>query len=129
MDVTPVAGLTTLQAERTRYRNRYPQSAGTTRGVADAPHAQFPARLATTPDGAGVPLPPPGYKRGRALDTWRLLQAVETERHRVRRTERQQVRRRRPTARTPAQRLARLRGIAARSATVLADGIIQSRSP
>jgi transposase len=55
------------------------------------------------------------------LDTWRLLQAVETERHRVRRTERQQVRATATTARTPAQRLARLRGIAARSATVLAD--------
>jgi transposase len=112
-------GLTTLQAERTRYRNRI-HSLLALHGVPRVRlDAQFPARLATTPDWAGVPLPP--GVQARVLDTWRLLQAVETERHRVRRTERQQVRATATTARTPAQRLARLRGIAARSATVLAD--------
>ena len=112
-------GLTTLQAERTRYRNRI-HSLLALHGVSRMRlDAQFPARLATTPDWAGVPLPP--GVQARVLDTWRLLQAVETERHRVRRTERQQVRATATTARTPAQRLACLRGIAARSATVLAD--------
>ena len=112
-------GLTTLQAERTRYRNRI-HSLLALHGVSRMRlDAQFPARLATTPDWAGVPLP--RGVQARVLDTWRLLQAVETERHRVRRTERQQVRATATTARTPAQRLARLRGIAARSATVLAD--------
>ena len=96
-----------------------PQSAGTTRGVADAPGrpvsraARDDARLGGRAAATGV--------QARVLDTWRLLQAVETERHRVRRTERQQVPATATTARTPAQWLARLRGIAARSATVLAD--------
>ena len=70
-------------------------------------------------DWAGAPLPP--GVQARVLETWRLLQAVEIERHGARRTERQQVRATATTARTLAQRLARLRGMAARSATVLAE--------
>lgn len=86
-------GLTTLQAERTRYRNRI-HSLLALHGVA------------------------------RVLETWRLLQSVEMERQRARRTERQHSR---PPTSTPepeltvAQRLARLRGVAARTATILAD--------
>ena len=50
-------GLTTLQAERTRYRNRI-HSLLALHGVSRMRlDAQFPARLATTPDSAGVPLP------------------------------------------------------------------------
>ena len=114
-------GLTTLQAERTRYRNRI-DSLLALHGVPRMPLGRPVSRAARddAPLGAGVPLPPPGRASAGAR-TWRLLQAVETERHRRRRTERQQFPATATTARTPAQRLARLRGIAARSATVLAD--------
>jgi hypothetical protein len=79
-------GLTTLQAERTRYRNRI-HSLLALHGVSRMRlDAQFPARLATTSDWAGVPLPPGVHAR--VLDTWRLLQAVETERQRSRRAAR-----------------------------------------
>jgi transposase len=64
--------------------------------------------------------------QGRIRDTWRLLQAVETERQRARRLERQQVRVPPSTTElTVAQRLARLRGVAARSATILADELFR----
>jgi transposase len=56
------------------------------------------------------------------LETHRLLQAVEIERQRARRLERQHVRAR--PAVTCAQRLTQLRGVAARSATILADELL-----
>ena len=49
-----------------------------------------------------------------------MRQQVEAVRQQARRTERQQVRAGATPARTPAQRVAQVRGIAARSATVLA---------
>lgn len=110
-------GLTTLQAERTRHRNRL-------RGIL-AQHGVGPGRLdarwgdrvATLRDWAGEVLPAGVQERLR--QTWRLLCAVETECQAARRTERARVR---ATAAGPvAQRLARLRGVAARGATVLAD--------
>jgi transposase len=107
-------GLTTLQAERTRYRNRI-HSLLALHGVRLRIDGRVPERLATAVDWAGAPVPP--GVQARVLETWRLLRTVEAERQRARRTERQQVRR--PA--TPAQRLVQLRGIAARSATVLAD--------
>jgi len=110
-------GLTTLQRERTRYRNRlYGLLAlhGVSRVRLDA---QLPDRLTTLTDWAGAPLP--GGVVARILETHRLLQAVETERQRARRHERQRVRT--GAARTCAQQLARVRGVAARGATVLAD--------
>jgi transposase len=111
-------GLTTLTAERTRYRNRI-HSLLALHGVArQRLDAQFPARLATTPDWAGAALP--AGVQARVLATWRLLQVVEAERQQAQRRERQQVRPT-PAAPTAAQRLARLRGVAARSATILAD--------
>ncbi len=111
--------LTTLQGERTRYRNRI-HSLLALHGVPRLRlDAQLPERLATVRDWAGEALPP--GVRARVLETWRLLQSVEAERQRARRTERQQVRATAATANTTAQRLARLRAIAARSATVLAD--------
>lgn len=110
-------GLTTLQRERTRYRNRIhgllaQHGAGKLRLDAD-----FPARLTAARDWAGEPLPPGLHAR--ALATWHLLQAVEAERARAWRAERAAVRVTAPA--TTAQRLARLQGIAARSATVLAQ--------
>jgi transposase len=112
-------GLTTLQAERTRYRNRI-HSLLALHGVARLRlDGRLPARLAAARDWAGAALPP-GVET-RVLETWRLLQAVEAERQRARRLERQHVRATATTAVTPAQRLARVRGIAARSATVLAE--------
>jgi transposase len=110
-------GLTTLQAERTRYRNRIRGLLalhGVTRVRLDA---QLPARLATLPDWAGAPLPPGVVAR--ILETVRLLAVVERERRHARQRERQQVR---PGAAvTGASQLARVRGVAARTATILAD--------
>lgn len=116
-------GLTTLQAERTRYRNRL-HSLLALHGVRRVRlDGRFAERLAAAQDWAGAPLPP--GVQGRALETWRLLQAVEAERQRARRLERQQVRSSTSAgARTRAQRLARLRGVAARSATVLAEELL-----
>jgi len=82
--------LTTLQAERTRYRNRI-HSLLALHGVRRLRiDARFPERLATAPDWADAPLPT--GVQARLLATWRLLQGVETERQRARRAERQQVR-------------------------------------
>ena len=109
-------GLTTLQAERTRYRNRI-HSLLALHGVRLRIDARFAERLTAAVDWARAPLP--AGVQARVLETWRLLQHVEAEAQRRRRVERQQVRATAPT--TSAQRLAQLRGIAARSATVLAD--------
>lgn len=113
-------GLTTLLAERTRYRNRIHSLLalhGVTRLRLDG---RLPERLTAARDWAGAPLPPGVH--GRVLETWRLLQSVEAERQRARRTERQHVRvLATTTSVTVAQQLARVRGIAARSATILAD--------
>jgi transposase len=110
-------GLTTLQAERTRYRNRI-RGLLVLHGVGQVRiDAQLPARLRTVTDWAGARLPEGVVAR--VLETHRLLQAVETERQRARRCERQHVRG--PEAVTCAQRLAQLRAVAARSATILAE--------
>jgi transposase len=112
-------GLTTLQRERTRYRNRIHGLLalhGVPRLRLDE---QLPERLATVRDWAGEALPP--GVQARVLETWRLLESVEAERQRARRTERQHVHATAAPGPTPAQRLAQLRAIAARSATVLAD--------
>jgi transposase len=114
-------GLTTLQAERTRYRNRI-HSLLALHGVARLRlDDQFPERLAATTDWAGAPLPP--GVQARAVEAWRLLQTVEAERQRARRLERAQVRASAPA--TPAQRLARLRGVAARGATILTQELFR----
>jgi transposase len=110
-------GLTTLQAERTRYRNRI-RGLLVLHGVPRVRlDARFAARLTTLTDWAGAPLP--AGVVARVLETYRLLQAVELECRRRRQQERQRVRARAP--RTCAQQLAQLRGVAARSATILAD--------
>lgn len=110
--------LTTLQRERTRCRNRI-HSLLAVHGVQLRVDARLPARLAVAADWAGAPLPP--GVQARVLETWRVWQAVETERRARRTAEQQQIR----TASTPvlamAQRLTQLQGIAARSATVLAE--------
>jgi transposase len=113
-------GLTTLQAERTRYRNRIRGLLALHGVLRIRVDAQLPARLGTVTDWAGGPLP--AGVVARVLETHRLLQAVDTERQRARRLERQHVRgSATTTGHTVAQRLARVRGVAARSATILAD--------
>ena len=109
--------LTALARERTRYRNGI-HGLLALHGV---PHrrldAAFPTRMATVTDWAGAPLP--AGIRARLLGLWRLLAAVEAERRGARQQERQAVRPGAPASR--AQRLAQLRGVAARTATILAD--------
>lgn len=115
-------GLTTLQAERTRLRNRIHSLLALHGAGRVRLDARLPDRLGAVRDWAGEALP--SGVQGRILETWRLLQAVEAERQRARRTERQQVRATATTIGTAAQRLARLRGIAARGATILADELL-----
>jgi transposase len=115
-------GLTTLQAERTRHRNRI-HSLLALHGVRLRIDARFAERLAAARDWAGRPLPPGVQERARV--TWRLLHAVEAERRQARRAERRQTRVARGTAPSAVQRLVQLRGIAARSATVLTDEVFQ----
>jgi transposase len=110
--------LTTLQRERTRCRNRI-HSLLALHGVRLRVDAQFPARLAAARDWADAPLPP--GVQARVLETWRVGQAVETERRARRTAEQQQVRQPATPAHVMAQRLTRLQGIAARSATVLTE--------
>lgn len=109
--------LTTVQAERTRYRNRI-HSLLALHGVrTGAIDAAFPARLEALRDWAGAPVPP--GVQARLRQTWRILQHLEEEGATLRAWERQQVRATAPPG--CAQRLTQLRGIAARSATILAD--------
>jgi transposase len=115
-------GLTTLQAERTRLRNRIHSLLALHGAGRVRLDARLADRLVAVRDWAGEALP--SGVQGRILETWRLLQAVEAERQRARRTERQQVRATATTIGTAAQRLARLRGIAARGATILADELL-----
>jgi transposase len=107
---------TMLQIERTRYRNRL-QALLRLHGVRVRLDARFLARLETLRDWAGAPLAPGVLARLRT--TWTLLAAVETARAAARRAEAAAV------ATAPAdacvRRLTRLRGVAARGATVLAD--------
>ena len=110
--------LTTLQRERTRCRNRI-HGLLALHGVRLRVDAQLPARLAAARDWADAPLPP--GVQARVLETWRVWQAVEIERRARRTAEQQQVRQPPTPAHGMAQRLTRLQGIAARSATVLAE--------
>jgi transposase len=107
--------LTTLQADRTRLRNRIHSLLALHGAARLRIDARFPERVAGARDWASECLPP--GVQARLLTTWRVLQTVEAQRQQAQRTERQQVRV--TAAPTPAQRLARLRGVAARSATIL----------
>jgi transposase len=111
--------VTTLQQERTRYRNRI-HSLLALHGVAKLRlDERLPERLRGARDWAGEPLGE--GLQARVLETWRVLQAVERERRARGRAERARVQ----TATTPtdaiAQQLTRLAGVAARAATILAD--------
>ena len=77
----------------------------------------LPDRLPDARDWAGHPLPPGVQARIHAM--WTLLAAVDAERARARSAETRAITT--APADTCAQRLTRLRGIGARSATVLAD--------
>ena len=107
---------TMLQIERTRYRNRI-RALLRLHGAPARFAATRPSRLAEVRDWAGAPLAPGVQARLRTL--WALLTAVETARADARRAEAAAV------ATAPAdacaRRLTQLRGIGARSATVLAD--------
>jgi transposase len=108
---------TMLQVERTRYRNRI-HALLQLHGVRAHIDRHLPERLATATDWAGEALPTGVLTRLRQLCT--LLAAVDGERYRARSAEARALR---PGAGAPsvAQRLVRLRGVAARGATVLAD--------
>ena len=109
-------GLTTLTAERTRYRNRI-HSLLALHGVTKVRiDARLPERLGGLRDWAGTVLPPGVQARVGAM--WRVLQAVEAEWQAARRSERHQLQA--SAEPSVATRLAQLRGIAARTATVLA---------
>jgi transposase len=111
--------LTTLQAERTRYRNRI-HSLLALHGVARLRlDERFAAHLAAARDWAGEALGP--ELQARVLEQWRLLQAVEAERRTRRRAERARVWATQAAGRTMAQRLTQVRGVAARAATILSD--------
>lgn len=107
---------TTLQVERTRYRNRI-HGLLMLHGVRERIDRTLLARLPQLRDWAGQRLPPGVQQRIRSM--WTLLTAVETERVHARREETRAIR-----PGTCAQRLMQLRGIGARSATVLADELL-----
>jgi transposase len=110
--------LTTLQADRTRLRNRL-HSLLALHGVRLRIDARFATRVAAVQDWAHAALPP--GVQARLLQGWRVLQQVEAERTGLRRAERQRARATPSTAGTRVQRLTQLRGVAARSASVLSD--------
>lgn len=107
---------TMLQIERTRYRNRI-QALLRLHGARARLDRTLPGRLAEVRDWAGEPLAPGVLMRIRTL--WTLLTTVEAERTRARRAEAQAITT--APADACARRLTQLRGIGARSATVLAD--------
>ena len=108
--------LTTLARARTMYRNAI-HGLLTLHGVSRLRlDAQLPMRLAAARDWAGEPLPRGVHAR--VLTLWRVLEGVETERRAARLQERHAVQP--AAAATCAQRLAQLRGVGARSATILA---------
>lgn len=113
--------LTTLQADRTRLRNRI-HSLLALHAVRLRLDGRFADRLAAARDWAGAPLP--SGVQARVRQVWRLLQGVEQERGTFRRAERQRAAVPRTGAPTLVQRLAQLRGVAARSATVLSEELL-----
>lgn len=110
--------LTTLQADRTRLRNRI-HSLLALHAVDLRLDGRFAERLAGARDWGGESLPV--GLQARVLQVWRLLRAVEAERQGLRREERRRAVAPRGETRTLVQRLTQLRGVAARSATVLSD--------
>lgn len=116
-------GLTTLAAERTRYRNRI-HGLLALHGVPKLRiDGRVPERLAALRDWAGAPVP--AGVQARVLETWRVLQVIESERQRARRQERQQAHATTAAAQSQVQRLVQLRGVAARSATVLVEELFR----
>lgn len=107
---------TTLQIERTRYRNRI-HALLILHGTRLPIDRTLPTRLPDAVDWAGQRLPAGVQARIRAM--WTLLAAVETARAGARRAETRAITQ--APAADHARTLTRLRGVAARSATVLAD--------
>ena len=107
---------TLLQVERTRYRNRI-HAVLMLHGIRTRIDATFPDRLAAVRDWAGDLLPCGVQTRLRTM--YSLLTAVEQQRAQARRTELRAITG--APQESCAKRLMQLRGIHARSATVLAD--------
>jgi transposase len=106
---------TTLQIERTRYRNRI-HALLMLHGARLPIDRALPERLPHARDWAGHQLP--AGVRTRILAMWTLLAAVEAARAQARRAETQAIKT--AAAGTCARGLTQLRGVGARSATVLA---------
>ena len=106
---------TTLQIERTRYRNRI-HALLMLHGARLPIDRALPERLPHARDWAGHPLP--AGVQTRILAMWTLRAAVEAARAQARRAEAQAIKT--AAAGTCARRLTQLRGVGARSATVLA---------
>jgi len=105
---------TTLQIERTRYRNRI-HALLMLHGARLPIDRALPERLPHARDWAGHPLP--AGVQTRILAMWTLLAAVEAARAQARRAETQAIK---TATGTCARGLTQLRGVGARSATVLA---------
>ena len=115
---TPAAPARCCRSERTRYRNRL-HGLLMLHGVRLRLDAQFPARLAR---GDGLGRRAVAARRPGAAAAWCGGRSRRSTRERLQ-ARAAEARRVRPTAAAPtvAQRLVRLRGVAARSAIVLAD--------
>ncbi|MGE5362006.1 MAG: hypothetical protein ACM3NQ_23570 [Bacteroidales bacterium] len=109
-------GLTSLQEDRTRYRNRI-HSLLALHGVRLELTSRFPERLAVALDWEGHLLPP--GVQARVLQAWRLLQHVEQERRAQQQAERARVQAARTAATAMAAALVRLRAVGDRTATIV----------
>ncbi len=113
--------LTSVQEDRTRYRNRI-HSLLALHGVRLALRARFPERLVVALDWEGQLLP-----RGvqeRVLQEWRLLQAVEAERRTLQKVERARIKAAMTASTAMAATLVRLRAVADRTATILSEELL-----
>lgn len=113
--------LTSLQEDRTRYRNRI-HSLLALHGVRLPLTARFPGRLALALAWDGQPLPP--GVQARVLQEWRLLQTVEQERRACIKAERARVNAAKTPATAMAAKLIRLRALGDRTATILSEELL-----
>jgi len=113
--------LTSVQADRTRYRNRI-HGLLALHGVRLPLTRRFPQRLELTRDWAGEGLP--GGVKARVLQQWRLLQSVEQERRALQKTERDRVKAAQTATMAMAAKLVRLRALRERTATVLSEELL-----
>jgi transposase len=113
--------LTSLQEDRTRYRNRI-HSLLALHGVRVALTPRFAERLAQVRDWEGQPLP--AHLQTRVLQEWRLLQHVEAERRRRQKAERAAIKAAARPSTLLAAKLVRLRGVGDRTATIVSEELL-----